>query len=213
MTGIYLDKPNLSFYVSELHSDKANLLSRVTRITSDMPPIFDWKQVLLSDLSSVRNSSCWEMICVTLSPNSTHNQTVRALAWLQGRVSFYFCSKTKSGLDYRRSSFAEIDKRTELDCENRPLYTQVHWKVPKKIMWFMSRTGCYIITSSRLNHATSHGVIMSPLSVKVNLSISSSSCWRKHFHHVVHFWLVSLFHLKSLQLCFCCFRLEIHFSC
>ena len=33
------------------------------------------------------------------------------------RCAFYFCSKPKSGLNYRRSSFAEIDKRTELDYE------------------------------------------------------------------------------------------------
>jgi len=32
MTGIYPVKPNLSFCVSELHLDKANLLIRVTRI-------------------------------------------------------------------------------------------------------------------------------------------------------------------------------------
>jgi len=37
MTGIYSDKPNLSFWVSELHLDKANLLFRVTRIWGDMP--------------------------------------------------------------------------------------------------------------------------------------------------------------------------------
>jgi len=49
VTGIYSDKPNLSFWVSELHSDKANLLFRVTRIIPDMPLVFDWKQVDLSD--------------------------------------------------------------------------------------------------------------------------------------------------------------------
>jgi len=32
MTGICSNKPNLSFWVSELHLDKANLLFRVTRI-------------------------------------------------------------------------------------------------------------------------------------------------------------------------------------
>jgi len=37
MAGIYSDKPNLSFWVSELHSDKVNLLFRVTRIIPDMP--------------------------------------------------------------------------------------------------------------------------------------------------------------------------------
>jgi len=30
--------------------------------------------------------------------NSTHNHTVRALAWLQGRASFYFCCTNQNGL-------------------------------------------------------------------------------------------------------------------
>jgi len=66
----------------------------------------------------------------------------------------------------------------------------------------MSRTGCYIITSSRLNHATSHCLTMPPLSVKVELFVSSLNCWKEHYHHVVHFWLVLLFQLESLQLLF-----------
>jgi len=40
--------------------------------------------------------------------------------------------QNQSGLNNRDSSFIKIDKRTELDYENRHLYTQVHWKVPKK---------------------------------------------------------------------------------
>jgi len=56
--------------------------------------------------------------------------------------------QNKNGLNNQRSSLAEIDKRTELDCENRPIYTQkshvedvitacrvlkFNWKVPKGI--------------------------------------------------------------------------------
>ena len=46
MTGIYSDKPNLSFWVSELHSDKANLFYKdlaghATRV---------WLKVGLNDL-------------------------------------------------------------------------------------------------------------------------------------------------------------------
>ena len=37
------------FWVSELRSDKANLLFRVAKTIPDMPPVFDWKQVNLSD--------------------------------------------------------------------------------------------------------------------------------------------------------------------
>jgi len=33
-------------------------------------------------------------------------------------------NKTKNGLNNRRRSLAEVDKRSELDGENRPIYTQ-----------------------------------------------------------------------------------------
>jgi len=47
-------------------------------------------------LFSVRNSSCWgRSVNPQTGFNSTHNPTVRALVWLQSKVSFYFCSKTK----------------------------------------------------------------------------------------------------------------------
>jgi len=32
--------------------------------------------------------------------------------------------QNQSSLNNRRSSFVKVDKRTELDCENRPIYTQ-----------------------------------------------------------------------------------------
>jgi len=38
-TKFCLDKPILLFWVSELNSDNANLLSKVTGIYPDMPPV------------------------------------------------------------------------------------------------------------------------------------------------------------------------------
>jgi len=82
--------------------------------------------------------------------NSTHIQSVE-LGKVQGRASFYFWGKTKSGLNHGRSSLTEIDKWSELDCENRSLYTQNFGEVLKGVFHTISR--------SRHNHATSHSLI------------------------------------------------------
>ena len=68
MTRIYSDKPNLSFWVSELHLDKTNLLFRVTRIIPDMPPVSTGNKSFLFRwlLFSVWSSSCQVSMCVLL---------------------------------------------------------------------------------------------------------------------------------------------------
>jgi len=77
----------------------------------------------------VRNSSCQDRCASPRNPNSTHNQSVELGKAV--RQSFVLLlMQNQSGLNNRRSSFTEFDKRTELDCENRPLYTQIFWKVP-----------------------------------------------------------------------------------
>jgi len=152
-----------------------------------MPPVFDWKQVDLSDFVFSLKLKL-KTPSVTHQEYQQHSQPHRSSFSMAARQSFdLLLMQNQNVLNNRRSSFAEIDKRTELDCENRSLYTQVQLESPLKIMWFMSRTGCYIITGSRLNHATFHCLAMPSLSVKVELFVSSSSCWRGHFHHIVHF--------------------------
>jgi len=50
-----------------------------------------------------------------------------------------------NGLSQRKSSLTAIDKWSELDCENRPLYTEISGEVPKGTFHTISR--------SRLDHA------------------------------------------------------------
>ena len=114
-------KPYLSVWVSEIN---ANLLHNAAEIPADMPLRFDWKQVFLRDFVFWFQSEVQDVgrNGVSTWKSRQHSQpAVRALAWLQGRAPFYVCCKTKNGLNNRRRS---IDKRSELDCENRPIYTQ-----------------------------------------------------------------------------------------
>jgi len=83
-------------------------------------------------LFSVWNSSYWGSRCTHRLIQQHSQPNSSSFSLVGGRVSFLLLMQNQSGLNNRWSSFAEIDKRTELDCENRPLYTQVHWKVPKK---------------------------------------------------------------------------------
>jgi len=71
-----------------------NLLSRVTGIYPDMPPVFDCKQVVLSGfVFSQKLKPSQSPANAARVYNSTHSQTVE-LGEAGGRVSFYFCSKT-----------------------------------------------------------------------------------------------------------------------
>jgi len=91
----------------------------------------DWKQVFLSDFVFCQKLKLLSVAVRHHNPNSTHNQSV-GLGKAARQSFFSLLMQNQSGLNNRRRSLAEVDKRSELDFENRPLYTQIFWKVPKK---------------------------------------------------------------------------------
>jgi len=91
-------------------------------LSRTMPLVSTKNESFQLTLFLVWSSSCQGQGISIKCLNSTHSRSVE-LGKLQGRASFYFWW----------SSFAEIDKRTELDWENQPLYTQIFWKVPNSM--------------------------------------------------------------------------------
>jgi len=182
----------LSFCVSELNSDNAILLFRVTGIYPDMPLVFDWKQVVLSDFVS---SQKLKLLRIEAYADQTqqHSQPHRRARNGRRQGFVLLLQQNHSGLNYRRSSFAEIDKRTALVCENQPMYTQVQWKVLKGVC-----TSCHMIGSSQevkiralserdwsesrvrfcsCSTCNSYLLLVAwPVSMFINISLSSQ-CW------------------------------------
>jgi len=85
----------------------------------------DWKQVFLSD--SVFSQKL-KLLKVTVSHREIqqHSQPYRSSFSMAARQSFVLLlQQNQSGLNYRRNSLVKVDKRSELDCENQPICTQV----------------------------------------------------------------------------------------
>ena len=90
-----------------------------------------WLKTSVSNWLSFRSEAQAE---AAAPKDQQHSQPHRSSFSMAARQSFILLlMQNQSGLNNRRSSFAEIDKRTELDCENRPFYTQIFWKVPNSI--------------------------------------------------------------------------------
>jgi len=83
-----------------------------------------------------------QFFTVTIQQHSQPNRSSFSLAARQNFVSVL--QQNQSGINYRRRSLVEIDKRTGLVCKNQPIYTQVQWKVPK-LMYVVLRTGYCVI--------------------------------------------------------------------
>jgi len=94
--------------------------------------------------------SCWPE---QVFRNDLFSQKLWLWSWLviNWRELVLLLQSSLMGLNCRRSSelFAEARSSNLIfHCENQPIYTQIHWKVPK-IMYVVLRTGyCVIMLSN-----------------------------------------------------------------